>query len=520
QEENVLEEPINLQFCYGINESYSSVHAINIEKTNNEYDNDNDNSQNVKHELVVIYSSDNNIVMVEGKKKQILFRGHLNKITKVIKSYNNKYIVSCDQGNKSCIILWKVINNLLVLINKFYFSYKQDKSSKNYLSLTLDMDQKGTTNVNDKEALHVKLHNENIIAKTKTGKNTGVSIETDINAITSEDNDTDNLTEHNDDIGYECVDISYDNKYICAVTEPKLYTKSNEQNLKKKKNTQFSVNNNVYVQKIIVFDVNSVDNKIVCIDQVYGKKKQKNIRFSRKCEIITNSSSKLYIYNFDKTKRTISHYSPSLYKSNKINERIIFTETSFVDNSTAIITGTKHGHLIIWDYSSIFLNKTKQTIKQREYQKILEINKNVSINNVLSYGNFIILGMNNGNIQIYDNELKCYAWFENKELGSIKSLSFTFSNYDQDFFLWNSFIFFTDKNIIKKICPSTFNNGTSLTEEELLMAGSVSTTSKCTTNMSTTNMSTTNMSTTNMSTTNMSTTNMSTTNMSTTNMST
>lgn len=113
-----------------INNSLSSVHIVERTNKNKEdknnvkniksvdsngrddhtYDeniypfNNNDEKKNTKH---IIYSSDNNIVLLDGK-KQILFRGHFNKISNVIKSYNNEYILSCDKGLNSFIILWKI----------------------------------------------------------------------------------------------------------------------------------------------------------------------------------------------------------------------------------------------------------------------------------------------------------------------------------------------------------------------------------------------------------------------------
>ncbi|CRG99263.1 conserved Plasmodium protein, unknown function [Plasmodium relictum] len=399
---NDLDEPINLKFCYGINESLSSVHVIKKKE---------------KEKINIIYSSDNNIVLLD-EKKQVLFRGHFNQISQIIRSYNNEFLISCDKGINSFILLWKISNNTLIPLKKFCFNSSLcDKKKEDDLNRSLYEDVKKD------------------ICKENINEN------------------------RNDNIGFECVDISFDNRYICALTEEKIYFKSNDKVLEEKSNkNKDKLNNNVYFQELIIFDVSGGENNIVCTDKIYGKDKQNKIRFNKNYEIITNSFSKLYIYNFDKKNRIISHYSPSLYKSSKINEKFIFTETSFVENSTTLLTGTANGFLIAWDYSTIFINKTKNNIKQREYQKSLEIRKNISINIVLSYGNFIIIGLGDGSVQIFDKELKCYAWFENNQIGAIKSISFEFSDFEKDFFLWNSFILFTEKNIIKQIYPYSFQN--------------------------------------------------------------
>ncbi|SOV22422.1 conserved Plasmodium protein, unknown function [Plasmodium sp. DRC-Itaito] len=472
-EKDVVDEPISLKFCYGINNSLSSVHII--ERTNNNkedkknvenikrddsskrddhvYDeniypfNNNDKRNNPKH---IIYSSDNNIVLLDGK-KQILFRGHFNKISNVIKSYNNEYILSCDKGLNSFIILWRVNDtSFLDPIKKFYYNSEE----------------------NEKNGRHIYFNKKKNQDECDINKLNDSTIE-DI----TDDGDT-----INDNVGYECIDISHDNRYICALTEERIYIKSNtkyedetgEKGKNKNKTKECILikqnkgnkKNDIYYQYIIIFDINSIDHPIVCTDKIYGKDKQTKIRFNKKYEIISNSSSKLYIYNFQKKNRQISHYSPSLYKSNKINEQFIFTDTCFVDNTTTLLTGTTNGYIIVWDYSSIFINKTKHNIKQREYQKFLEIQKNVSINILHSYGDFIILGLSDGSVKVFDKELKCYAWFENNQIGSIKSISFQLCDFEKDFFLWKPFIIFSDKNIIKKIYPNSFNNQNNTTKED------------------------------------------------------
>ncbi|GAW80120.1 hypothetical protein, conserved [Plasmodium gonderi] len=437
QNEHVLDEPITLKLCYGINESFNSVHVV--KKCGKE-----ENAEKWHGDPLIVYSSDNNIVMLDGK-RQLLFRGHFSKISKLIKSYNNEFIVSCDKGVDSFIILWKINNNSLFPVKKFFFKNSHNYSDKNELKKNVDSD-------------------------IAYGRDTQSSVNTPRNTNAPNDENLEYMDEEQinqkdiENVGYECVDISFDNRYICALTEKRLYVKGDVQRRQKSLSKINSKSNAVFYQEILIFDTNGGENNIVCKDKIYGKETQEKIRFNRKYEVISNSKSKLYIYNFEKKNRTISHYSPSLYKSNKLNERFIFTETSFVENSTTLLTGTTSGYLIVWDYSSIFINKTKQNIKQREYQKYLEIRKNISINIVQSYGNFIVLGLSDGSVQIFDKDLKCYAWFENSNIGQIKSLSFELSNFEEDFFSWNSFILFTSENFIKQIYPSSFNDKGNVTK--------------------------------------------------------
>ncbi|CAI7719495.1 WD repeat-containing protein 66, putative [Plasmodium vivax] len=446
QNEHTLDEPITLKFCYGINESFSSVHVIRKREQGGD-------AAGGEGDPLIVYTSDNNIVIVD-EKKQLLFRGHFNKISKLIKSCNNEFIVSCDKGRDSFIILWRLSQNCLVPVKKFFFHSSHDPSGKREPKESIDG-----------EAFH-RRGGPHQASSPSAENQEGV-------------NDAQDNPIEADKVGYECVDISFDNRYICALTERQLYAKGSQRSsqgeaIQSSNNGRSSVNS-VFYQEIVIFDTNGGEDHIVCRDKIYGKDAQEKIRFNKKYEIISNSKSKLYVYNFVKKGRTISHYSPSLYKSNILNERFIFTETSFVDNSTMLLTGTTNGYLIVWDYSSIFLSKTKQTVKQREYQKYLEIRKDIPINIVQSYGIYVILGLSDGSVQVFDKDLKCYAWFEDIHVGKIKSISFELSNFEEDFFAWNSFIIFTEKNVIKRIHPSSFNDWGSATQWDDMQGGQLQT---------------------------------------------
>ncbi|GAB65632.1 hypothetical protein PCYB_071340 [Plasmodium cynomolgi strain B] len=464
QNEHTLDEPITLKFCYGINESLSSVHVIRKQEQGGD-------TTGEHGDPLIVYSSDNNIVIVD-EKKQLLFRGHVNKISKLIKSCNNEFIVSCDKGRDSFILLWKLNQNCLVPVKKFFFQSSHETSGKNEPKKSIDG-----------EAFHrnnsPRAGNSPLSVNSALAGNSPRSVNSPSTGNQEGVKDSHSNPSEGENVGYECVDISFDNRYICALTEKQLYAKGSARStqgeaIQHNKNGKNSTNA-VFYQEIVIFDTNGGEDNIVCKDKIYGKETQEKIRFNKKYEIISNSKSKLYIYNFVKKHRTITHYSPSLYKSNIINERFIFTETSFVDNSTMLLTGTTNGYLIVWDYSSIFLSKTKQSVKQREYQKYLEIRKDIPINIVQSYGNYVILGLSDGSVQVFDKDLKCYAWFENIHVGQIKSISFELSNFEQDFFSWNSFILFTEKNVIKQIHPSSFNDGGSAIQWDDIHGGQLGT---------------------------------------------
>lgn len=443
---NVIEpdcdDPLNLQFCYGINNCNGSVHIIETTDAK---------------DFRVFYTADNNLVMLNGK-KQTVFRGHVKIIGKLIKSLKNDYIISCDREEQSCILLWKIQDNFLEPLKKFHFNANLQGKF---------LDRIIINNHKEKEKEDVKtLTNTEQTNKKEKEKEEGEGEGENKNSEqkNQESKEKEKNKKETQRIGFESIDISFDNRYICALTQDSSYTKPDRASdgypLRKRKL------HHLIFQEVIVFDILAGDNYIVCTNRIFGKEKQYAIRFSKNYEIVTNSSKKLYIFHFDKINHILTHYSPSLYTNTKIYDSFIFTESTFIENSTEIISGTQNGYLIVWDYSSIFLNKKKTTVKQREYQKCLEIRKDICINVVLSLGKYIILGLQDGSVQVLDNELKCYAWFENEHIGSIQSLSFAEHDFTKDFFSWKYFLIYTDRNIMKIMYPNSFNTDFSQNKEK------------------------------------------------------
>lgn len=474
EKEQEFEEPISLNFCYGINECFGSVWVISQnqdekwEKSNEsekkETENNKIETKERKKDISIIYSVDNNLVVLNGK-KQTLYRGHFNKISKITKSRKYNFLASCDKGPDSFILLWKINGDSLEPFKKlkrvnFTVQRISDKEKNKKKSMCVnDEDNINRKDENEKNGPYDNNYSKKSIKREKSSFSDSPSTQTEDEEEEIPDIDTDTGTnirgrdrskrgkeKKKDIIGFETIDISYDNRYLCAISEEKPYLKT--EGIKSKLS-------NPCFQEILIFDLNEEHNYIVCSDKIYGVEKQTKIRFNKNYEIVSNSKKKLYFYHFDKKNKTLTHYSPSLYKTNKTKENFIFTESSFIENSTQVITGTQNGFLIIWNYSNIFLNKNKNTVKQREYQKYLEIKKRISINVVLNYGKYIILGLQDGSVQVFDTQLKCYAWFENKNIGSIRSIDFEHSDFQKDFRKWNSFIVFSEKNIIKRIFPNS-----------------------------------------------------------------
>ena len=94
------------------------------------------------------------------------------------------------------------------------------------------------------------------------------------------------------------------------------------------------------------------------------------------------------------------------------------------------VTGTEGGDILVWEVSKI-----KTGIGQpgeRKLEKVVILNNdnfnkqdNVSINILLTVDKYLVCGNQDGTIRFYDFQFKAAAWFEDQDLSTIKSISFS-----------------------------------------------------------------------------------------------
>ena len=128
---------------------------------------------------------------------------------------------------------------------------------------------------------------------------------------------------------------------------------------------------------------------------------------------------------------------PSKKEEHKGREGREFTQTIFVPENKGVqaVTGTNNGFLIVWD-TILILEEFSNVNNRREIKSINLLNnshkkyagKVVSISLLNTYKDMIILGTSVGTIRFYDFRFRIICWFEENEMGAIRSLSFSYKD--------------------------------------------------------------------------------------------
>ena len=89
------------------------------------------------------------------------------------------------------------------------------------------------------------------------------------------------------------------------------------------------------------------------------------------------------------------------------------------------VTGTDAGDLLVWDRSLIIEGIGEQN--EKRLIKIVPLNANYSPINMLMtiHDQYLVCGNSDGTLRFYDFHFKVVAWFEELNLNTIKSISFS-----------------------------------------------------------------------------------------------
>lgn len=111
--------------------------------------------------------------------------------------------------------------------------------------------------------------------------------------------------------------------------------------------------------------------------------------------------------------------------SSKEKSEAHFTKTVFIPNKEMAVTGTALGDILVWDRSLIIEGIGEQN--EKRLIKIVTFNQNNAQINVLMtvHDQYLVCGNSDGTIRFYDDHFKVEAWFEDLNLSTIKSISFS-----------------------------------------------------------------------------------------------
>jgi len=112
--------------------------------------------------------------------------------------------------------------------------------------------------------------------------------------------------------------------------------------------------------------------------------------------------------------------------SGKDRARAFYTKTVFIPGTDSAVTGTVCGDILVWDKSLLIEGIGEQHEKRLIKVVTLNHDKVHSAINILNFhDDYLVVGNENGTIRFYDVFFKVVAWFEDLNLSTIKSISFS-----------------------------------------------------------------------------------------------
>ena len=121
---------------------------------------------------------------------------------------------------------------------------------------------------------------------------------------------------------------------------------------------------------------------------------------------------------------TFQYYGAPVGKDNSASKDELYTKTIFLPNTEKAVTGTANGEILVWEVSKIKTGIGQ--IGEKKLEKIVSLNIDQSaINILLTVDNYLVCGNADGTIRFYDVFFKAEAWFEDQNLSSVKSISFS-----------------------------------------------------------------------------------------------
>lgn len=206
--------------------------------------------------------------------------------------------------------------------------------------------------------------------------------------------------------GICALDISQDGRYLATISDDKF-------------------------QAVSIWDLQNeeLDEPIITTLCGYARDdKQFLIKFnpSDVYELVCHGESQLAFLSWSEDSDEIEYYLSPIQGtsfSKKEKKDAVFTSTVFIPDSTKAVTSTEMGDLLVWDISLI-VDGMSHTNEKR-LTKVLELHQDeTSINTLTIHGDYLVTGNEDGSVRFYDFDLKICGWFENLDLGVIKSISF------------------------------------------------------------------------------------------------
>ncbi|GAX79688.1 hypothetical protein CEUSTIGMA_g7129.t1 [Chlamydomonas eustigma] len=141
-------------------------------------------------------------------------------------------------------------------------------------------------------------------------------------------------------------------------------------------------------------------------------------------EIMTNGKRRVYFWSHQyPNSHRFKYYSPPL--RSKDFKQVIgnFTMSVFIPGSPQALTATTDGDLVLWDEQGITAQMGTRATDRRA-SKLMRIHHS-AINVLMTIGDYIVSGGEDGYIRFFDPLLRIVAWFEDLGIGPISGIAFS-----------------------------------------------------------------------------------------------
>ncbi|KAL8589462.1 hypothetical protein ACOMHN_061673 [Nucella lapillus] len=123
--------------------------------------------------------------------------------------------------------------------------------------------------------------------------------------------------------------------------------------------------------------------------------------------------------------KSIEYFAPSLTESGFSKLAGYFTQSSFINDTTEVVSGTTSGYLVLWDNNGKLSTDDGELCQSADKQalKISNVHRGRGIDVVTLWDKYVVVGDQGGQVTIMDKNLTLIHWYQ-LGLGAITAVSF------------------------------------------------------------------------------------------------
>lgn len=140
-------------------------------------------------------------------------------------------------------------------------------------------------------------------------------------------------------------------------------------------------------------------------------------------ELISNGKRRVYFWSWAQGATRFKYYSPPLRSKDFKQSVGDFVSSVFVPGTNQALTATSDGDLVVWDEQGIAVQMGTSATDRRAI-KLMRVH-NSALTLLITIGDYIVTGGEDGYVRFFDPLLRIVAWFEDLGAGPILSVAFS-----------------------------------------------------------------------------------------------